>query len=236
MVTGSNALDRTWRSLVRLAIILLVFPLCLVYVVPTIGAVRHFYTGDRSYWLHFWLLAVVLEWLTLAVVVATFHQRRAFLEAIGLPLRLSRRDKLVASAVLLATVGVAVVGAGGPQDFLRRLPGGLQMFIPPSDLSARLFWVFVSMTAAICEETLWRGIAITELRARTGSTVFAVLLSSLSFVFFHGGLQQGALVFVYRLTIAFVLAALYLRSGRLSLVLLIHFLMDASALTAIQVD
>jgi membrane protease YdiL (CAAX protease family) len=110
------------------------------------------------------------------------------------------------------------------------------MSIPPSALGARLFWVFVSLTAAICEETLWRGFAITELRAITGSTLLAVLISSLSFVFFHGGLQQGSAIFAYRFAISLILAAVYLRAGNLRWVMVIHFLMDASALMAIQID
>lgn len=223
-------------SLVRLAIILVVFPIGLVYVVPTLEVVREFYAGDRSYWFTFWLLAVFLEWLTLTVVLLTYRDRRGSLEKIGFPLQLSRRGKLLAGTVLVVTVLVAVIGSGGEQSFLRQLPAGLQMFIPPSDLWARLFWVVAALTAAICEETLWRGIAITELEARTGSTLVAILASSFSFAFFHGGFQQGAVVFAYRLMIALVLAMLYRRRGNLRLVILIHFLMDASALMAIQID
>jgi membrane protease YdiL (CAAX protease family) len=138
--------------------------------------------------------------------------------------------------VLLATIWLTFIGSGGPQDFLERLPGGLQMFIPPSDLSARLFWIFVSLTAAICEETLWRGIAITELRKLTKTTFIAIIISSLSFVFFHGGLQQGVIVFTYRFVIALILAGIYVRTKSLRVPILVHFLMDASALTAIQID
>jgi membrane protease YdiL (CAAX protease family) len=235
MPTNQNNIERT-RSFIRLAIILLAFPFCLVYVIPTFETVRQFYAGNRSFWFDFWAMAVALEWMTLVVVVATYRHKRASLEAIGFPLNLSRRAKVITFSVVLATVGLAVIGAGGPQSFLRQLPIGLQMFIPPSDLWARLFWVLVSLTAAICEETLWRGIAITELRSRTGSTIFAVLLSSFSFVFFHGGFQQGIFIFAYRLVIAFVLSAIYLRTGNLLAVIAIHFLMDASALAAIQMD
>lgn len=234
-IADRDTVGKRW-SFVRLAIILVVFPISLVYLVPTLEMVRALYAGNRSYWFTFWLLAVFLEWLTLAVVLTTYRDRRGALEKIGFPLQLSRRDKLLAGIILLVTVVFAVIGSGGDQSFLRRLPAGLQMFIPPSDLSARVFWVFAALTAAVCEETLWRGVAITELRARTGSTPVAVLVSSLSFVFFHGGFQQGAVVFAYRMAVTLVLASLYWRSRDLRLVILIHFLMDAVALAAIQID
>lgn len=235
MTTNQGKLD-TGITFFRLALILLVFPICLVYLVPALEAVRQFYAGNRTYWFTFWAIAVVLEWLTLFVVLLTLRHKRETLETIGFPLSLQRREKLIALFILLAAVGLAVIGAGGSQTFLQQLPLGIQMFIPPSELGARLFWVFVSLTAAICEETLWRGFAITDLRTKFGSTLLAVLISSLSFVFFHGGFQQGAAVFAYRFAISLVLAVVYLRAGDLRWVIVIHFLMDASALMAIQVD
>ena len=235
MVTNRNTLEMKSYFL-RLIIILLVFPIGLVYAVPSLEGVQQFYAGNRSHWFDFWLIAAALEWLTLFAVIATVHHKRPYLEAIGFPVNLSRRELIVGISILLANTVLAFLGAGGPQSFLQQLPAGLQMFIPPSELGARLFWVFVSLTAAICEETLWRGFAITELRVKTGSTLLAVLISSLAFVFFHGGLQQGTGIFAYRFFISIILSVVYLRSGDLRWPILIHFLMDASALMAIQFD
>ena len=235
METNRNPIE-TAAVFFRLTVILLVFPIIVVYVIPNLETVRQFYNGDRAHWFDYWIIAVALEWFTLFIVIASVRHRRQSLETIGFPLNLARREKFIALSILFAFVAFAFVGAGGPQSFLERLPTGLRLFIPPSALGARLFWIVVALTAAICEETLWRGFAITELRAKTGSTLLAVLISSLSFVFFHGGFQQGAVVFAYRFVISLVLSAVYIRAGNLQGVIVIHFLMDASSLLAIQID
>ncbi len=182
------------------------------------------------------MLAVIVEWITLATVVASFQGKRAALEAVGFPLSMSRGEVYVFGLLIGGAVALAIVGAGRPQDFLGRVPAGLRMFIPPSEIEARLFWVFASLTAAVTEETMWRGVVIVELRRHTGSTLIAVGVSSASFAFFHGGFDQGALALTYRFVIALVLAAIYLRQGSLRTVIVIHFLMDASALMAVQLD
>lgn len=224
------------RSSFRLGVILLVFPAVLVYALPQTDLVSRFFAGDRTLWLRFWIQAVAVEWTTLGVVVASFTEKRAALEAVGFPLAMSRREVYTFGSLIVGAVALAIVGAGRPQDFLGRVPTGFQMFIPPPEVEARLFWVLASLTAAVTEETMWRGIAIAELRRLTGSTLIAVAVSSASFAFFHGGLEQGALALTYRFVIASVLAAVYLRQGTLGTVIVLHFLMDASALMAVQLD
>lgn len=224
------------RSFFRLGVILLVFPFILAYALPQTDLAARFFQGDRSLWLRFWVLAVTLEWMTLATVVASFRCRLASLQAVGLSLPLSRREAYLLLSLVLGAMALAVVGAGRPQDFLGRIPIGFQMFIPPSQIEARLFWVLVSLTAAVTEEAMWRGIAITELRGLTGSKMVAVSISSASFAFFHGGLAQGLPALAYRFVIGLVLAVLYMRSGSLRTVIVIHFFMDASALMAVQLD
>lgn len=236
MTAHVNHDSERFRSWLRLAIVLVVFPLVFVYVVPSFEVGRRLYEGDRSFWVPFWLFAIALEWLTLGAVLATTRRPVEFLRRIGLVVRLSRAEIVTAVLCVSAALVLAVLGAGTPQDFLTRLPAGLRMFIPPSELEARLLWVAVAVTAAVCEETLWRGVVIGEWRRRGGSTAVAVLVSCLSFAFFHGGFEQGAVIFAYRFAVGLVFALIYLRAGNLKLVVLIHFLADASSLLAIQVD
>ncbi|MDH5644287.1 MAG: CPBP family intramembrane metalloprotease [Gemmatimonadota bacterium] len=218
----------------RLAVILVAFPLVLVYVMPSFDFVSRLFAGDRSSWFSFWLLAISIEWATLAVVLATYRDRKAALSSVGFPIRLSRNDVIVLSIVFGATAALAIVGAGRPQDFLSRLPQGIHLFIPPPEITARLFWIVVSATAALCEEILWRGVAINELKKLTGSTAVGVIVSSFSFAFFHGGLEQGAMVFSYRFGVGLLFSWIYLSRRDLKLPILIHFLADTSALGAIQ--
>lgn len=219
-----------------LAIVLVIFPVVLVYAMPLIPVVQKFYGGDRSYWIYFWLVAFALEWLTLAIVLLTLSRMKDSLTAIGFPTTIPKTQRIILLTIFMLFAILAALGSGGPQDFLKRIPLGVQMFIPPSDLGSRLFWLCISLTAAICEETLWRGIAITELKKLFGSTIIAIAISSFAFTFFHGGFQQGFATFIYRFTLAIGLSLIYLKSGKLIWPMMIHFIMDAFALAAIQYD
>jgi hypothetical protein len=46
----------------RLAIVLLFFPVALVYVAPEIDVLGRFMRGERELWLGFWLSAAAFEW------------------------------------------------------------------------------------------------------------------------------------------------------------------------------
>jgi len=221
-----------WRVFVRLSVVLFLFPAIVVFALPRLEAAQKLFSGDRSYWLQYWLAAFALEWVTFLVVCAAYGRVRERLQEIGFPFQLTRNEKLVAAATVLAFVLLAVLGAGGAQQYLGRIPAGARMFIPPPEAELRLFWVAMAITAALCEETLWRGVAITDLKALTNSLVLAVGLSSFSFVYFHGGFAQGAIIFGYRFFITLILAWLYVRQRNLKLVIYVHFLMDAIALLA----
>ncbi len=225
-----------WQTALALIIILLLFPLAFAHLLPAIDAVRAFYSGDRSQWWLFWTLTVSIEWLTLLLVFACLPDRRQRMVRLGLAGSLTRTHGLVAAVVLGVTLLLAVFGSGGTQEFLSQMPRGVQMFVPPSEVGARLFWIIVCLTAAVVEETLWRGVALNELKRLTGSTTAAVLIASLSFAYFHGGLLQGGAMFAYRFLIAVGLSVLALIQGHLRGVILIHFIADATVLAAIELD
>lgn len=220
----------------RLFIILIGFPVVLVYGFPELGIVQRFYGGDRTAWMAFWGLAAVLEWGTLVVVLASFKEKLKALKEIGFPFSLTKKEKIGFGLGLGGFVLLAILGAGTPQEFLANVPEGARMFVPPSDLVSRLFWVFMSLTAALVEETLWRGVAITGLKKLTGNIVIAVVIASFSFAFFHGGLDQGIGPFLMRFAIAVGLSALYLKTNSLKWPIAVHFMLDAVLLGAIQYD
>ncbi|HXV73487.1 MAG TPA: CPBP family intramembrane glutamic endopeptidase, partial [Sphingomonadales bacterium] len=214
--------------------VLIIFPAVLVFVVPEFEFMRAFYRGDRSLWLAFWGTAALIEWGTLALVLATFREKLGALREVGFPLTPVRREKIVGGAVLGFFIVLAIAGAGTPQDFLPNVPEGARMFVPPADLSSRLFWVFMALTAAIVEETLWRGMVLTELKKLNWHPVLAVAASSLSFAYFHGGHYQDPGTFAMRFFAGVAFSALYLKTKSLKWPILIHFLLDAALLAAIQ--
>jgi len=90
------------------------------------------------------------------------------------------------------------------------------------------FWLAMAATAAICEETMFRGFAITYLRRLVRSTWVAVLISTVAFAYMHGGLHQGALLFASRFVLGLILAGIYLWRDSLAEPIFLHFLIDAA--------
>lgn len=225
-----------FRSWARVTVIVAGFPLLLVHGFTQFQWVTEFYAGDRGLWRPFWTLALITEWSVMALVAATYLRPGRALEALGLPLRPSPRDLFAGGAVLFSFAALALFGANGPQEFLARIPEGARMFIPPSDLGSRLLWLAMCVTAAVVEETLWRAVLVRELTVRTRSVVVATVAAAILFAYFHGGLRQGPALFAWRATVALGFSWLYTATGNLRGPILIHFLIDAVALAAIQVD
>jgi membrane protease YdiL (CAAX protease family) len=169
-------------------------------------------------------LRMVLAW-----VMSTYANNQY--ADIGL-VRPSASTLAIAAFALAAATAAAVLLPGPSDALLSRFPYAATMFFAPPEVEMRLFWVFMSFTAAFCEETLFRGVAITELKRLTGSTAIAMVVSSLCFVFFHGGFSQGAVIFAVRFALAMLLAFIYVRANSLAPAMIVHFMMDASALTA----
>lgn len=224
------------RSVLRGLLILVLFPVLLAFGLPQAEFVQAFYAGDRSQWKAFWGVALAIEWITLLAVLATFMSVRQAATTMQVPRSLRITERWLIGLAVGGALVLAIVGAGGEQSFLSRIPSGARMFIPPSELESRLLWFAMCVTAAICEEAMFRGVALRELAVRLRSMHVAAIVTSLSFAFFHGGLEQGAAFFTYRFAVSMGLSYLAWHSRSLLPAILVHFLMDASALLAIQID
>lgn len=216
-------------AFIRLLIVFVSFPVFFVYLLPQLEFASAFFQGDRSQWLPFWGASAAFEWIVLILVLLTFAGQREQLAEIGLP-RASPGTLFITAVIVGAAIWAAVALPGMSDEALARAPGA--MFLPPADTGSRLFWVFMCATAAICEEILWRGVAITQLRKLTGSLWIAVPICALAFAFYHGGLAQGPVAFGVRTAIALVLSALFIWRKSLTSAMLVHFALDASALLA----
>ncbi len=216
-------------AFVRLIIVFVSFPVFFVYLLPQLEFASAFFRGDRSQWLPFWAASAAFEWIVLILVLLAFARQRDALAEVGVP-RAGPGTLLVTAVIVGAAVWAAVALPGMSDEALARTPGA--MFLPPADTGSRLFWVFMCATAAICEEILWRGVAITQLRKLTGSLWIAVPICALAFAFYHGGVDQGWAAFGVRFALALVLSGLFIWRKSLTSAMLVHFLLDASALAA----
>jgi membrane protease YdiL (CAAX protease family) len=94
----------------------------------------------------------------------------------------------------------------------------------PVSRSDWLWFVPVAASAAVCEEFLYRGYAITQLWMLTGSLTLAVCASTLAFGFAHA--YQGRFGMLGTAFTGLVYAGIFLWSGSLLPCMLAHFAQD----------
>ena len=108
---------------------------------------------------------------------------------------------------------------------VRRKMSFADPFLPHTDAERRHFW-FVAITAAVCEEILYRGFLFSFLRAWSG-IIAAVVISSIVFGFAH--LYQGYRHAPRTALVGLFLAVVVLLSKSLWPAILIHAAIDFSS-------
>ena len=94
----------------------------------------------------------------------------------------------------------------------------------PNDAIDWCWFVAVAATAAICEEFLYRGYALTQIAALTHSVVAGVILSSIAFGLGHA--YQGRIGIAGTAITGLLYSLLFLASGSLVPCILAHFMQD----------
>lgn len=88
--------------------------------------------------------------------------------------------------------------------------------------------ILIAISAGFCEEVIYRGYMMTALKESGHPVWMAMILSSLSFVFFHGLLPVPFMVGGF--IISMIWAAIYQKTSVLWCTIYIHGLWDATAL------
>jgi membrane protease YdiL (CAAX protease family) len=113
--------------------------------------------------------------------------------------------------------------SGGRQnvspDYLRKVGR-----VIPIDASDWIWFVPLSATAGLCEEFLYRGYALTQIGALTGSLAAGVLLSSAAFGLAH--VYQGRMGVVGTTITGALYAAVFLLTGSIVPCMIGHFVQD----------
>jgi CAAX protease family protein len=104
----------------------------------------------------------------------------------------------------------------------------------PASWTERRWWVFVSITAGVCEETLFRGFMLHYLHAFpwTLNLTLALLISSVIFGFNH--LYQGAGGVAGTTIVGSILGLLFLLTGNLLLPIIFHGVVDLRMLALLR--
>jgi membrane protease YdiL (CAAX protease family) len=107
----------------------------------------------------------------------------------------------------------------------RRAMADIPGFLPNTAIE-RTAWIVVSLTAGICEETLFRGFLLHFLHAGGLGLPIAAALVASSLVFGLGHFYQGAKGVLATSVTGFVFGLLFLLSGSLIACIVLHVLVD----------
>lgn len=171
--------------------------------------------------IHYDIINVCVKWLVtivLCVIAFAVQRRRPSEFGIRIP---GWRDGLAALAGLI----VAFVLSGAASRIVA-MPSSLTNLqkIAAVPLNLR---IAVVLTAAFCEEFMYRGFGIEELAYLTRKRWLAGLLSLILFTFSHAGLYGMSATLIIPALVGAVLTGLYLWRRNLPSCVLMHAMMDA---------
>lgn len=180
--------------------------------------------GLRVERLDFYLETVIVQ--TLLVALALWAGRS---NEIALPITptSSMEAWLAAGALLAVALAALVVGWRISGEERRER---LRMLVPFSR-NEKLAWTGVSLTAGIAEEVIYRGVLFGLVFAWSGNFWIAAIAAAVLFAFAH--LVQGWLAVLIVSVYGLLFQMLYIASGSLLTIILVHFIYDLVAGLAI---
>jgi membrane protease YdiL (CAAX protease family) len=179
-----------------------------------------------------WLLTFLVIWAAGFRNVMTIGTRAAWM-----PAREGVRDLIVVllAAVILIQVA-AVLKLRTRPELREKIAKAMQplYFMLPVTRAERIWFFFVSLTAGICEEAIYRGFLINYLMgAPTNLNVtLATVVSSLIFGMAH--IYQGVRGAIGSSILGLIFALLFVMTGNLALPMLLHALIDARVLLMVS--
>jgi len=126
-------------------------------------------------------------------------------------------------AGILTVFALLAMSGAGRGDVSAAYAERIKAVVPES--ASDWFWfVPVAATAALCEEFLYRGYALTQIAALTGSVSVGAVVSSIAFGLGHA--YQGRIGMLGTALTGLLYAGLFIYSGSLLPCMLAHFLQD----------
>jgi membrane protease YdiL (CAAX protease family) len=165
------------------------------------------------------LRTIAVEWTVVAVLALVAFQLQRLSPAFFRLRRFNWRDilfTLAALVVALALSGIVSQKVSAPKFDLRQLAA-----VP---LAVRLALV---VTAAVCEEFMYRGFAIEELGLLTGNRWLGALGSLVLFGLGHVGTYGFSSALLIPASVGLVITLLYMFRNNLVLCMLVHCAIDA---------
>jgi membrane protease YdiL (CAAX protease family) len=168
----------------QIAIVLIGFPalyLCNYFTPWTKGLFKE---RNHSYFFPFSCSLAFLHWASVGLVVLFVTQAGGQLSNIGLKMSSSRFVMMLGAFALIGAV-LVLWRQSAPANRKSRLPEIMLVMLPVT-LGERVFFVFMCVTAGICEEVVYRGFGICALHGYGVPMWLAVIFVSIAFVMIHG--------------------------------------------------
>lgn len=171
---------------------------------------------------------IVTQWLIFLLIYLTVYREQVGMRSLGFTgLRLIHL--FWAIAFLLVSNLILSVMALGLETIGLGLPGELGLILPDTNVE-RVFWIFLSLTAGVCEETAFRGYLITRLQifGKTKSWIIPTIASSIAFGCGHAYQGVGGFILISIYGAMFAISFWYTKS--LWPAVIAHVFQDFSAL------
>lgn len=140
-----------------------------------------------------YLPMLIVQFGLVFYVARAFRCRNELSSLIGERWSAPRRAAIDVFLACVAFVAIMCIELGWRRIFGSTNRASVAAMLPVMTQD-RLAWVIVAMSVGFCEEVVYRGYLQTQLRAFTGSIVFAVAFQALLFGLAHGQQGTGAIV------------------------------------------
>ena len=220
--------NKIWKILS----IIIGFPILYILFGKTSIAIELFVNKNLDYYIPFWGGIILLHWFSVLVVMKFLKSQKKTLAYIGYKLSNKETLYLVGGYLLVATlmlVGVEIMLNNVEIDSSKF--GNISGLIPKTT-SHRIFFILLVFSTGFCEEIVYRGFAITQLNEVGLNKWIALIIAALIFIGIHGiNAYTNRFLFLFGGGIMFGVA--FLLSKRLLPSILIHLLINLSAMMAI---
>lgn len=177
---------------------------------------------NHRYFFPLWSSIAALHLASVGLVVLFVRQAGGQLDDIGFKMLAPQFAMTLGTFALIGMV-LVLWRQSVPAARKSRLPE-IMLVILPATLGERVFWIFMCVTAGLCEELVYRGFGICALRGNGVPAWLAVILVSVAFVLIHGlwGLRRFPFYFI----VGLLYSALFLWIQSLTPGIWIHTVWD----------
>jgi membrane protease YdiL (CAAX protease family) len=218
-ISAGLTIESGWLWLAFAAAVLHPIFVSLIGTLPFVSPL--FRINDHAYFINFWGAVIVVAWIVTGVIVACLRLSGVGARAIGLQAPDTKVLLLLALAALALLVAINLTQAHDSSLKQTLLPT-----LPRTRYERSFMLLVVAPTAAVCEETIYRGFLLRFLATLIGLWP-AVIVQVLMFAYMHGGVHQPLFLFVNGSILGFFLALLVNWRGNLRAAMSVHFLIDA---------